>query len=71
MVALHAPIAPQTFEVRAQLAGSLTTPSQRFDFNFAKPIEIVGMNPIVVPTTSTAVPPAWPWAVPPPCAPRR
>jgi hypothetical protein len=50
LVALHAPIADRTWEVRGMLLSAQAGPGSRIPIQFPEPIEIVGMNPIVVTT---------------------
>lgn len=53
MVALHAPVAMQTWEARANLLGAANPPlTTRVPMVFPRPVEVVGMLPIVVATSA-------------------
>lgn len=53
-VALHAPMAPETWEIRTALPGSSPT-SDRVPLDFPRAVEIVGMYPSIVSTGGSGI----------------
>ncbi len=54
-VALHSPVADRTWEVRSMMLSGQVGPGARVPISFPEPIEIVGINPVVVVTSNLAL----------------